>query len=555
MGTRLRFSLLIVGAFTVYGALIFRLYDLQVAKGDTYAAQASSQFAGTERLDAPRGVIYFTDKNGNRTPVAVNRDFPVVYAVPTELGEENTASALASLLPLFPEADGDALGRRMGNEDSQYVLFGKKVSPAVESAVEKLKEKFVKGVYVESQPFRYYTLASSASHLLGFVGPGTDKPGDRGRYGVEEYYDAQLTGDKGILEDGKILFPRPGEDLDLTIDPNVQAQAQTLLTNLVAQYRAAGGTIIVQEPRSGKILGLVNAPTFDPNDYAKSDISTFANGAVQKQYEPGSVVKVLTMAAGIDAGAFTPDTVVHDSGELNVSGYKIHNWDMKGYGDITMTGVIERSLNVGTAAAERLLGHKKFVKYLEDFGFGEKTDIDLPGEITGSIEPVLERGAAEINFATASFGQGIATTPIQVVTAISTIANGGELMRPYVNAALEPEVVRRVIKEDTARQVRQMMTTAVVTNKVAVIPGYDVAAKTGTAQIASSGGYGDNVINTYVGFAPSDNPRFTILVKLDQPAGAPLAGQTVVPVFRELAQFLLTYFEVPPDRTVQPGAI
>lgn len=557
MGNRFRFSFLIIGAFVFYGALIFRLYDLQVAEGDTYAARASSQFAGTDRLDAPRGIVYFTDKNGNRTPVAVNRDFPVVYAVPKELGEENVGAALEDLLPLFPGADREALARRMGNLKNQYVLFGKKVSPEVEAAVQALSEKYGKGVYVASQPFRYYTLAHSAGHLLGFVGPSEREAGDSGRYGVEEYYDAQLTGDQGVLEGGKILFPRPGEDLDLTIDPNVQAQAQTLLTNLVSRYRAAGGTIIVQEPRTGKILALVNAPTFDPNAYSEFDVSTFANGAVQKQYEPGSVVKVLTMAAGIDAGAFTPETVVHDSGELHVSGHTIKNWDLKGHGNVTMTNVIEKSLNVGTAAAERLLGHKQFVKYLEAFGFGEKTGIDLPGEISGSIDPVLERGAAEINFATASFGQGIATTPMQVITAISAIANGGELMRPFVNAALEPEVVRRVIEPETARQVREMMTTAVVTNKVAVIPGYDVGAKTGTAQLAASGGagYGDNVINTYVGFAPSDNPRFTILVKLDQPAGAPLAGQTVVPVFRDLAQFLLTYLEVPPNSTVQPGTI
>jgi len=554
MGTRFRFSVLILGALTVYGALIFRLYDLQIAKGDTYAAKASSQFSG-ERLDAPRGVIYFTDKNGNRTPVGVNRDFPVVYAVPREIADVDAVTA--RLLQLFPGGDAEALTRRMNNEKSAYVLFGKKVSGEVASAIRNLDLKGAfKGVYVDSQPFRYYTLGKSAGHLLGFVGPSADAPGDKGRYGVEEFYDRQLTGEAGVLEDGKISFPRPGEDLDLTVDPNVQAQAQTMLTNLVAKFGATGGTIIVQQPQTGKILGMVNAPVFDPNDYGKSDLGSFVSGATQKQYEPGSVIKVLTMAAGIDTGAFTPQTTVYDSGHLEVNGHTIRNWDLKSYGTITMTNVIERSLNVGTAAAERLLGNDRFVKYMKSYGFGEKTGIDLPGEISGSIDPILEKGAPEIAFATASFGQGIAATPIQVITAISAIANGGKLMRPYVNGALEPDEVRRVFKEDTARQVARMMTTAVETNKVAVIPGYDVAAKTGTAQVAlkGGGGYGDKVINSYVGFAPSFDPRFTILVKLDNPAGAPLAGQTVVPVFRELAQFLLTYFEVPPDRAVQPGA-
>lgn len=556
MGTRVRFSLLILGAFAVYGTLIFRLYDLQVAKGDTYAAKASSQFAAAETLDAPRGVIYFSDKNGNRTPVAVNRDMPVVYAVPSEMRAAglDPQAALRKLLPLFPGADEAALSKRMANEKSSYVLFGKKVSEGTVAAVEDLD---LTGVYVDAQAFRYYTLGSSAGHLLGFVGPSATELGDSGRYGVEEQYDAHLTGDPGVLDDGKLTFPRPGEDLDLTIDPNVQAQAQTLLTNVVARFGAKGGTIIVQEPMSGRILALVDAPTFDPNAYGKAPLEAFVDGAVQKQYEPGSVVKVLTMAAGIDAGKFTPETTVHDSGALTVNGHTIRNWDLKAHGMVTMTNVIEKSLNVGTAAAERLAGHGTLVKYLQAFGFGEKTGIDLPGEISGSVDPILAKDAPEIAFATASFGQGIATTPVQVITAISAIANGGKLMRPYVNAALEPHEVRQVIKPSTARAVATMMTTAVVTNKVADIPGYDVAAKTGTAQVAAAGGlgYSDKVVNSYVGFAPSYDPRFTILVKLDSPAGAPLAGQTVVPVFRELAQFLLTYFEVPPSRTVEPGTI
>lgn len=541
MGTRLRFPLLVGGAFILYGALIFRLYDLQIAKGDTYAAKASSQFAAGQILDAPRGVVYFTDKNGNRTPVAVNKDLPVVYAVPKEV--EDPGVVVAALHPYFPDLDVDATARRMQNKKSQYVLFGKKVSQAAVDKIEALK---LKGVYVDTQAFRYYTLGSSAGHLVGFVGP-SDQGGDAGRYGVEEQYDSQLRGDPGILEDGKLTFPRPGEDLVLTIDPNVQAQAQTLLTNLVRRYSSPGGTIIVQEPKTGKILALVNAPTFDPNDYGKADLASFTNGAVSKQYEPGSVVKVLTMAAGIDSGKFTPDTTVYDDGDFEVSGAHIHNWDLKAYGTVSMTNIIEHSLNVGTSLAQRMEGNDVFVKYIKNFGYGVKTGIDLPGEISGNLGEILERGASDIAFSAASFGQGIAATPIQVISAVSALANGGHLMRPYVNASMEPETVRDVIKPSTARAVAGMMTKAVQTNKVAVIPGYDVAGKTGTAQVAVGTHYGDNVVNTYIGFAPSYDARFAILVKLDKPAGAPLAGQTVVPVFRELAQFLLTYYDVPPD--------
>lgn len=543
MGSRIRFTLLISVAFLFYGALIFRLYDLQVAKGDTYAAKASSQFAAGQTLDAPRGVIYFTDKNGNRAPVALNRDLPVVFAVPKEV--EDPQAMLTALAPYFPDLDHEATLKRLQNKKSLYTLFGKKVSQETVDAVQKLG---LKGLHVDVQAFRYYTLGTSAGHLLGFVGPSQDSLGDAGRYGVEEQYDERLRGASGILEDGKLTFPTPGQDLDLTIDPNVQAQAQVLLTNLVQRYRSTGGTILVQEPQTGKILALVDAPTFDPNDYGKAPIEAFTNGSVAKQYEPGSVVKVLTMAAGLDTGKFTPSTSVYDDGDFEVSGFHIHNWDLKAYGNVTMTNIIERSLNVGTSLAQRMVGKENFVKYLKNFGYGEKTGIDLPGEIRGDLGEITTQGASEIAFSTASFGQGIAATPIQVISAISAIANGGNLMRPYVNAELKPEVRRRVIKEETARQVATMMTTAVVTNKIAAISGYDVAGKTGTAQLAVGGVYGDNVINTYVGFAPSYDPRFTILVKLDQPAGAPLAGQTIVPVFRELAQFLLTYYEVPPSR-------
>lgn len=541
MGTRIRFTLLIGIALLAYGSLLFRLYDLQVAKGETYAAKASQQLEAGQTLDAPRGVIYFTDKNGNRTPVAVNKDLPVVYAVPKEV--EDPSALIATLAPYFPELDRDKTLTRLQNKKSLYTLFGKKVP---EDAARKIAEMHIKGVYVDNQAFRYYTLGPSAGHLLGFVGPSQDSLGDAGRYGVEEQYDDMLRGDSGVLEDGKLTFPTPGQDLVLTIDPNVQAEAQTLLTNLVQRYRSTGGTILVQEPKTGKILALVDAPTFDPNEYGKATLEAFTNGAVQKQYEPGSVVKVLTMAAGLDAGKFTPQTTVYDDGDFEVSGFHIHNWDLKPYGTVTMTNIIEHSLNVGTSLAQRIEGKDVFLRYLKAFGYGEKTGIDLPGEIRGDLGEITQQGASEIAWSTASFGQGIAATPVQVISALSAIANGGELMRPYVNADLQPEVRRRVIKPETARQVAQMMTTAVVTNKIAAIAGYDVAGKTGTAQLAVGGKYGDNVINTYVGFAPSFDPRFSILVKLDQPAGAPLAGQTIVPVFRELAQFLLTYYEVPP---------
>ncbi len=390
-----------------------------------------------------------------------------------------------------------------------------------------------------------------ASQLIGFSSIADDPIGS-GRYGAELYHDDTLRGVPGETKGDKLIPPENGEDLYLTIDRTIQMQAEKILENLVSDFNAQGGTVIVQDPNTGEILAMVNRPNFDPNNYGEFDISSFLNPAVEAVYEPGSIFKVITMAAGIDSGKITPDTTYYDSGSLTLNGKTIRNWDLKSYGTVTMTNVIERSLNTGAAFAERTMGHDTFYDYLVKFGLKEKTDVDLPGEILGSLRP-LEYDKRDINFATASFGQGISVTPIRLISALSAIANGGELMRPYVNAELEPQVVRRVISEETSRQVKDMMVSAVDKAQIPAIRGYNVAGKTGTAQIPnfSTGGYTDDVINTYIGFAPAYDPQFIILVRLNKPAGAPLAGLSVVPAFRELAQFVINYYGIAPDDVVQ----
>jgi len=222
---------------------------------------------------------------------------------------------------------------------------------------------------------------------------------------------------------------------------------------------------------------------------------------------------------------------------------------LKANGTITMTNVIERSVNTGAAFAQRQLGQKKFYEYLKKFGFKDKAEIDLPGEVVGSLSP-LEDDIREINYATASFGQGISTTPIRLIMAISAIANGGELMRPYINAENKSQKMGRVISRDASRQITEMMVSAVDKATIAKINGYSIAGKTGTAQVPGPNGgkYTDDVINTFVGFGPTNDPKFIILLRLDKPYGAPLAGGTIVPAFRELAHFIINYYNIPPDR-------
>src|SRR3989344_1794610 len=271
------------------------------------------------------------------------------------------------------------------------------------------------------------------------------------------------------------------------------------------------------------------------------------NPAVQAIYEPGSIFKVITMAIGLDSKKITPDTTFVDTGSVTLDGRTIKNWDLKAHGRVTMTNVIEQSINTGAVYAMQQIGKDRFYNYVKQFGFQSLTGIALPGEQAGSLG-TLKTSFQDINFATASFGQGVAVTPLQLITAVSALANGGQLMRPYILSNVEPQVVRRVISEEAARQVTEMMVSAVKKAEVAQIPHYRIAGKTGTAQIPDpkNGGYLESYIHTYVGFAPATQPKFVVLFKVDRPQ-APLAGATVVPAFRELTEFLLNYYNVPPD--------
>jgi len=533
----------IIILFTLaYSYLAFHLWQIQIKKGEVYRAQAASLHQLTGILLPQRGTIYFTDKDGGRIPAAINKEYPVIYAVPAEIKDPAAAARVLSQISGRSEAELRAV---LSNKEDQYELIVKKASA---DKVELVKKSKLEGVYVTEEPYRFYPLKRLAAHLLGFISVAEEDFGV-GRYGIEAYYNDRLMGVPGASKGDRVISPKNGGDLYLTIDRNIQFQAENTLDRLITRFGAVGGTVIVSDPKTGKILAMASRPDFDPNDYSQYEIKRFLNPAVQSVYEPGSIFKVITMAAAIDAGKITPETTYVDTGSLTLNGKTIKNWDLKAHGRLTMTNVIEKSVNTGAAFAERALGHQAFYEYLVKFGFKEKRGIDLPGEIIGSLKP-LEEDRRDIDFATASFGQGVSVTPIGLITAIGAIANGGNLMRPYLNAELEPQPIRRVISEEASRQVVQMMVSAVDKAEVAKIQGYNVAGKTGTAQVPNfaTGGYTDEVINTYVGFAPAYDPKFIILLKMDKPAGAPLAGMTIVPAFRELAEFVINYYNIPPDR-------
>lgn len=542
----LRFLFLIGASIFAYGTLLFNLYDLQVVKGDNYLVRAGSDVVALRYLRANRGAIYFTDKEGNFLPAVLNKNFPLVYAVPSAIED---ASEAANVLAPILGRDVEELERIFSKKDDLYEPLLRKADRELAGKISSLA---IKGIYADAEPGRFYPLGPLASQILGFVGPNSGDAGDAGKYGLELFYEELLRGKHGEISDGRIIRPTPGNDLVLTIDPNIQIEAEKILENLVEKYDADGGNVIVMEPKTGKILAMGSRPNFDPNNYGKSPLSSFLNPTIQQIYEPGSVFKVMTMATGIDSGKITPDTVYYDTGRLTLNGRTIENADLKKhgpYGRATMTNVIEHSINTGAVFAQKQIGRELFTEYVNRFGFGEMAGVDLPGELAGDTRRLSPK-ERDIAFATASYGQGIAVTPLEMINAFAAIANGGVLMRPYLNAELEPEVIRRVIAPDAAWQVTEMIISAVDKAGVASIKGYKVAGKTGTAFIPDfkHGGYTENVINTYVGFAPASRPRFVALIKLNNPAGAPYAALTVVPAFRDLAQFILNYYGVEPDR-------
>jgi len=316
---------------------------------------------------------------------------------------------------------------------------------------------------------------------------------------------------------------------------------------------------VISDPKTGAIKAMASFPNYDPNEYNKvEDINEYLNPVTQNLYEPGSIFKPITMAAGLDTGKISPDTTYVDTGSVQIKGSVISNALNRSYGLSDMSKVLEKSINTGAVFVERTVGNEDFRKYVEAFGFNRPTGIDLTSEIGGNINNL--KGNKEIDFATASFGQGIAVTPLELVAAIGAIANGGKLMKPYVvekmvhsdgqEEKIEPQQTRQVISEQTANKLTAMLVNTVRNGYDKVkIKGYFIAGKTGTAQVPleNEAGYSEETIHTFVGYAPAYNPKFLVLVKMDKPRGIGFASDSLGPVFANIARYLFNYYEIPPD--------
>lgn len=536
----IRFAIIIGCIFAGYGFLLFHLYQVQMIRGGYYLARAESESVA-DATAANRGVIYFTDSSGDLLPAALNQNFPLIYAVPEDItNPQSVASQLAPILNI-PESN---LLQTLSNPSSSYANIETKADPAAAATIQNLN---LTGIYVDEIPERFYPEGAVASQVLGFVGPNATNGGESGHYGIEGYYNSTLSG----IASGTNFSS--GANIDLTIDPNIQIEAEKILDDLVAANGATGGSVIVEDPRTGKILAMGATPDFDPNNYQSSTIADYLNTNVESQYEPGSIMKVLTMAAGIDAGKITPNTTYDDKGYVEVDGAHITNYNLSTHGpygpNTTMTQVIEGSINTGAIFAENQTGNAIYLSYLKKFRLDQKTGIDLPGEITGDMSQLTSK-APQVDWDTAAYGQGVSVTPIGLVQAVAALANGGVMMRPYLNAALSPEVIGHPVSSSTARQVTQMMVDAVDDAHVANIAGYSLAGKTGSAYIPDlvHGGYLNELTDSYIGFGPASNPQFIAFIRLNTVPVTSLAAESVVPAWKELAQYIINYESIAPDR-------
>ncbi len=469
----------------------------------------------------------------------------------------------------------DDLIERFSKKNDPYEPIKDKVG---EDLLKKVKDLNIGGISYMMQKHRYYP-ENFTSHISGFFGYSSDNK--KGLYGLEGFFDEELSGEQGLIKAerdarGNLIIvndmeydkEKNGSDLILTIDRTVQYTACTKLKESIDRHGADSGSVIIMRPQTGEIVAMCSYPSYDPNNYREAENATvYNNQAIFGQYEPGSVFKTITMAAGLDTGVISPQTFYTDTGELMIEGWTkpIKNSDYSTHGAwgwVDMNTVLEHSLNTGVIFVMNKIGDKRFAQYVKDFGFGEKEGIELETEASGDISNLLRKKIRPVDSAVASFGQGITVTPLQMVNAYAAVANGGKLMKPYLVSEMissdgtkiitQPRELKRVISEKAALLLSGMLVNVVDGGhaKRAGVKGYYVAGKTGTAQVADkvNKGYGEKTIHTFVGFAPAEEPAFVMLVRLDDPKDVYYSASSAAPLFGDIAEFILNYWQIPKER-------
>ncbi|MBI3242672.1 MAG: penicillin-binding protein 2 [Chloroflexi bacterium] len=562
---RLRFILGVFGVLT--GLILIRLVSLQFGSAVAYFEHKYEQATSYRvEIQSPRGRIF--DQHGEL--LATNG---VQYAVGASPDVVTNADELAQTLQTVLGVDLAEVHTLLAQRDEKgellpYVSIKRPVSAELGDKLIAMRDDpkgpNLSGLIVEPVQTRVYPAGRLAANVLGFVGYD-----NKGYYGVEEFYNDILAGHsvvgiKQVVPFDVALNPTPdqGADLYLTLDRDIQFLAEQTLAGATQRYGAEGGTIIVMEPKTGRILAMAVTPSFDPNNFLNEPDAARTNAAISSQFEPGSGFKVLTMAAALQAGVVTPESTYLDTGYIEVGGVGVTNWNQAAWGPQDMTGLLQHSLNVGAAWLSTNMGPQTFYSYMTAFGIGQGTNVDLSGEASGRLKRPGDSDWYESDLGTNAFGQGVATTPIQLLTATSAVANGGAMMQPHLLEQVvdkdtahttQPQVLGRPISADVANMLSVMLATSVEREaSAALVPGYRIAGKTGTAQIPIPGGYDKTkTITTFVGWGPIDDPRFIVLVKLDKPSASIWGSETAAPAFGELAKRLVVLMEIPPDEVRQ----
>ncbi|MHB1316234.1 MAG: peptidoglycan D,D-transpeptidase FtsI family protein [Minisyncoccota bacterium] len=557
---RIRFLSLIVVFIALF--IIGRLYVLQISEHDLYAEKADRQYAYSSVGVFNRGAIYFTSKDGTEVSAATLKTGFTVAVNPQIL--KNPEGVFEKLSTLIPLEKNDFIAKATKQNDP-YEEIAKRVEYNVGEQIDALQ---ISGVRIYKDRWRFYPGNTLASQTIGFLAyKGDDLAG---RYGLERFYEDTLKRSEGSYTNffaqifsniEKTVTDTNEGDVVTSIEPTVQTYLSNTLNDLNKKYSAEYSGGIIVDPKTGVIYAMALTSDFDLNNTkAEKDISAFANPLVESVYEMGSIIKPLTVATGIDTGTITADSTYYDKGFVIVNNKKISNFDGKERGIVNIQTALSESLNVGMAYIVSKVGNKVFEDYMYKFGLDTKTDIDLPNEAKNLTANL--KSPRDIEHFTASFGQGIALSPISTVRALSTIANGGYLIHPHVATKIKYKIGitkdisyppgDQVIKKTTSEEVTRMMVRSVdeyLRGGKLKLPNYSVAIKTGTAQIASNGGYStDDFLHSFVGFFPAYNPRFLVFLYTVKPRGVKYSSESLSDPFFDITKFLINYYEIPPDR-------